>query len=157
MQVISGWLEYLDQMNIRYSHSVHNRAQTAYETANADKVPAHEFAKTVVFYSGGNYGLAVVPADEFVDLAKLSHLLGITYLRLADEAELALLFPDCEVGAMPPFSESCDMPVVVDTALVQQFIAFTIGTHRDTVRMSFEDFRRLAKPTVASICIRRAA
>jgi Ala-tRNA(Pro) deacylase len=81
-------------------------------------------------------------------------LLGLPWIRLADEGELAELFPDCELGAMPPFGYSCELPVVVDARIAGDFIAFTIGTHRDVVRMSFADFSRLARPRVAFISVR---
>jgi Ala-tRNA(Pro) deacylase len=54
---------------------------------------------------------------------------------------------------MPPFGDAFDLPVIMDTGISGDFIAFTIGTHRDAVRMSFADFQRLAKPTVASIAV----
>jgi Ala-tRNA(Pro) deacylase len=151
MQIIHGWLEYLRRMQIRYSHSVHPRAQTARETASAERVPAHEFAKTVVYYSDCGFGIAVTPADEFVDLAKVARVLGLSYIRLANEAEIAELFPDCELGAMPPFGDACELPVIVDAEIAGEYIAFTIGTHRDVVRISFADFERLARPTIAAI------
>ena len=151
MTVIGRWIEYLDAMGIRYSHSVHPRAQTAIATADAERVPAHEFAKTVVYFGEFGFGIAVVPADQFVDLSRVAHLLGVTYIRLANEMELREMFPDCELGAMPPYGDSCEMPVIVDAAIAGDFIAFTIGTHRDVVRMSFADFQRLARPKVALI------
>lgn len=151
MPIIKLWLEYLTRMQVRYSHSIHPRAQTARETANAERVPAHEFAKTVVYYGDTGFGIAVVPADEFVDLAKVAHILGLAYIRLATEIELVELFPDCEVGAMPPFGDACEMPVIIDAGIARDYIAFTIGTHRDVVRLSFADFERIAKPKVASI------
>jgi Ala-tRNA(Pro) deacylase len=151
MPLINGWLQYLNRMQIDYSHSIHPAAQTALETAEAEKMPAHEFAKSVVYRGDAGFGIAVVAADQFVDLVKLARLLGLSYLRLANEAELAELFPDCELGAMPPFGDRCDLPVTVDVALASDFIAFTLATHRDVVRMSFADFQRLATPTLASI------
>lgn len=72
-------------------------------------------------------------------------------IRLANERELAELYTDCEIGAMPPFGDICTLPVLVDTWIVGDFIAFTIGTHRDGVRMRFADFERLANPSIASI------
>jgi Ala-tRNA(Pro) deacylase len=156
MQLINRWLGYLDTMQVRYSHSVHPRVETALETADAERMHAHEFAKTVVYLTEAGFGIAVVPADQFVDLPALGRLLGVTYIRLATEAELIRLFPDCEVGAMPPFGDACDMPVIVDKGLAGDFIAFTIGSHRDTVRMSFADFRRVATPTVAPIAMGEA-
>jgi Ala-tRNA(Pro) deacylase len=151
MQLIRRWLEYLDRMQVRYSHSVHPVAQTALATANAERVPAHEFAKTVVYFSDNGYGIAVVPADQFLDMPKLGKLLRLSFIRLAGEDELAELFPSCELGAMPPFGNFFDMPVIVDAGIAEDFIAFTIGTHKDVVRMSFADFQRLARPKVAAI------
>ena len=151
MPLIKLWLEYLTRMQVRYSHSIHPRAQTARETANAERVPAHEFAKTVVYYSDTGFGIVVVPADEFVDLAKVAKILGLSYIRLANESELSDLFPDCELGAMPPFGDACEMPVIVDAGVARDYVAFTIGTHRDVVRLSFADFQKLAKPIIASI------
>jgi Ala-tRNA(Pro) deacylase len=138
-------------MEIRYSHSIHPRAMTARETADSERVPAHEFAKTVVYVCERGFGMAIVPADQFVDLGRLAHVFGLTSIRLATEPELAERFPNCELGAMPPFGEDCEMPVVVDLELAGEFIAFTIGTHRDVVRMSFRDFELLASPKISLI------
>jgi Ala-tRNA(Pro) deacylase len=151
MQVINCWLEYLDTAGIRYSHSVHPRAATALQTADAERIPAHEFAKVVVYSSDTGFGIAVVAADQLVDLEKIGRMLGRSNVRLATEPELARLFPSCELGAMPPFEGPLDLPVIVDPGIAGEFIAFTIGTHRDIVRMSFADFQRLARPKVASI------
>jgi Ala-tRNA(Pro) deacylase len=153
MSVIDRWLRYLDRMKVRYSHSVHPPARTALETADAERVPAHEFAKTVVYFSSAGFGIAVVPADELVDLLRIGRLLGSSFIRLASEAELSELFPNCELGAMPPFGDTCELPVLVDVGIAGDFIAFTIGTHRDIVRMSFVDFQRLARPKAAAIAL----
>jgi Ala-tRNA(Pro) deacylase len=153
MRLIDRWLAYLDRMQIRYSHSTHPRAETARATADAERMPAHELAKTVVYFSESGFGIAVVPADQLVDLVKLRRLLELKYIRLADETELAELFPDCELGAMPPFGNGCEMPVVADAGVAGDFIAFTLATHRDIVRMSFADFQRLARPKIASFAV----
>jgi len=41
-------------------------------------------------------------------------------------------------------------PVLIEI-LLEQFIAFNLGTHPDIVRMSYADFERLASPAFASI------
>ena len=156
MPLINRWLEYFDLMRVRYSHSVHPRAETALETANAERMPAHELAKPVVYCSDAGFGIAVVPADRFVDLERVACMLGLSRIRLANEAELVDLYPDCEPGAMPPLADACPMPVIVDNAVATEFIAFTIGTHRDIVRMSFADYQRMALAKVASIAGGRA-
>jgi Ala-tRNA(Pro) deacylase len=151
MPIVNRWFEYLDRMGVAYSHSTHPQAWTATETASAERIPAHEFAKTVVYRTDAGFGMAVVPADHFVDLARLAAILGVDFVRLANEMEIAELFPGCELGAMPPFGPAFDMPVLVDANIAGGFVAFNIGTHRDVARMSYADFRRLAKPTVAPI------
>lgn len=151
MPLVDRWLEYLDLAGVRYSHSIHERAETALETADAERMPAHELAKSVVYFGDAGFGIAVVPADQFVNLGKLQHFLGLSFVRLANEEELARLFPNCELGAMPPFGDYCDIPVVLDTGMAGNFIAFTIGTHRDIVRVGFADYLRLASPAIASI------
>jgi Ala-tRNA(Pro) deacylase len=151
MPLVNRWLEYLDARGVRYSHSTHPRAETALETADAERMPAYELAKSVVYYGDAGYGTAVVPADQFVNLGRLQRYLGLSFLRLATEEELTRLFPNCELGAMPPFGDYCDMPVVADIGIAGDFIAFTMGTHRDIVRVSFADFLRLANPAIASI------
>jgi Ala-tRNA(Pro) deacylase len=55
-----------------------------------------------------------MPADYIVDFGEVQRLLGLTQIRLATEPELKALFPDCEMGAMPPFGNLFNMPVLVD-------------------------------------------
>jgi Ala-tRNA(Pro) deacylase len=91
-----------------------------------------------------------MPASSHVQLEKLSELIGHP-ARLASEGEFASLFPDCELGAMPPLGELYGLPVYMDESLIaDKEIVFNAGTHRDAVRMQLEDFMRLAKPSVAS-------
>lgn len=152
------WLDYLKASGIHYSWSMHRSADTAVETAIAEKMPAHEFAKVVVYFCETGFGMAVVPADRLVDLCEVGYVLGVSYIRFAREGEMPDLFPDCELGAMPPFGDVFRMPVLVDAELAKnKFIVFNIGTHEDAVRMSFEDYRRLVNPLIGSITVREAA
>jgi len=156
MSILNRWLEYLDRNGIRYSHSVHEPAQTALETAEAERIPPHDLAKTVVYAGVNGFGIAVVAADELVDLLEVGRLLGTSYMRLADEGELAELFPDCELGAMPPFGQPYEMPVLLDAGIAEkEFIAFAIGTHRDVVRISVVDYKKLVRPLIGSITVNR--
>ena len=157
MLILNRWLEYLDQNRIRYSHSVHRRSVTALETAAAERIPPHDLAKTVVYAADNGFGIAVVPADQLVDLPELGRLLGSTSMRLADEGEMAEIFPDCELGAMPPFGHAYSMPVLLDADLAgREFIAFAIGTHSDVVRMSMADYRKLVHPLIGSLTLHHA-
>jgi Ala-tRNA(Pro) deacylase len=155
MLFLDRWLGYLDANRIRYSHSIHRRAETALETAAAERIHPHDLAKTIVYAGDNGFGIAVVPGDELVDLPEVARLLGSTTMRLADEGELAEIFPDCELGAMPPFGEPYQMPVLLDAGLAgREFIAFAIGTHSDVVRMSVPDYLRHVRPLVGGLSLK---
>ena len=59
------------------------------------------------------------------------------------------LFPDCDLGAMPPFGNLYNMPVYVDSGLAaDEWIAFNAGSHTDVVHMRFADYKWLADPVI---------
>lgn len=141
--------DFLAQNHTSYMHTVHRTAFTARAAAHEDHVPTRAMAKSVVFLADGFFGMAVLPANTHVDLHELRQALGASTLRLATEEELASLFPDVEVGAMPPFGNLYSVPVYVDARLASQdTIAFNAGTHRDLIHMRYADFARLVDPLV---------
>lgn len=151
-------LQYLDENQVEYTHHTHPTAYTAREVASVEHVPAHRIAKVVVYFTENGYGMAVLPGDSMLDLQSLRTALGVSRLRLATESELADLFPDCELGAMPPFGNLFDLPVFVDGSLTtEETIAFNAGTHRDVVHMKYRDFERLVRPKVMNLSRHAAA
>lgn len=111
--------------------------------------------KTVVVHAGPHMLLLALPAPLHVDLPKAARELGVDEVRLATEDEFAGKFPDCEVGAIPPFGNLYDMPVYVDKELAEdETIYFDAGTHTDTISLKYVDFARLASPKVADIAFR---
>ena len=149
MTALSACLNYLDVNGVRYTHTTHAVAYTAKEVAAAEFIPAHRIAKTVVFIDGDKPLLVVVPADTYVDIEQVRAAVGSRAVRKAIEPEILELFPEGEVGAMPPLSALAGVPVYLDRALTEQeFIAFTAGTHRDVVHMKTCDFRHLNQPVV---------
>ena len=148
---------FLNESHVAYRHSTHSPAHTARGVAYAELIAPHRLAKTIVFCGDNGYGMAVLPADSYVDLHELRVVLGLSHIRLATEAELKRLFPDTEVGAMPPFGNLYGIPVFVDANLAEEItIAFNAGTHRDVVYMRFSDFERLVRPTVTFFSEKRA-
>lgn len=150
--------QFLDNQGCEYQHDQHPITFTARETAAADHVPARSFAKTLVVSHENGFSMVLVPANYQLDLSELRHSLGVTHLRLATEHELAELFPECELGAMPPFGNGTlfDLPVYADDLLMgEEIIAFNAGTHRDVVRMRTGDFKRLVSPMVLAVALAR--
>ncbi len=152
MTTLQRCLEFLEHYQVNYSHTSHPVAYTAREVASAEHVSPHKLAKTVVYFGDHGYGMAVVPADHFVDLEEVRQALELKQIRLASEAELGTLFPESELGAMPPFGNLFGMPVCVDDELArEEFIVLSAGTHRDVIHLSFGDFQRVVHPVIANI------
>ncbi len=145
---------HLEANKIPYSLLTHPSSYTAQGAAAVMHVSGREVAKTVVVQSGKDYYLVVLPASYHVKPEKLAHVFGRP-ARLASEDEFSSLFPDCELGAMPPLGELYGLSVYVDESLaVDKEIIFNAGTHRDAIRMNYDDFVRLAKPTICSVATR---
>jgi len=143
--------EFLRDAHVPYTVVPHRPAYTAQDEAAAAHVPGHDWAKVVVCFIDGEPVEAVVPAPSFVNLKRLLELAGGTAVRLADEEDLQRLFPDCEVGAMPPFGPLYGQTVYVDAVLAAEpEIVFNAGTHRDAIAMRWSDFVKMVNPIVGS-------
>jgi Ala-tRNA(Pro) deacylase len=143
---------FLDKNHAEYTHTNHPQAYTAREVASAEHLPSREVAKTVVVFGDERYHMVVVPASRLVDFQEVRHTLGLTHARLATEVEVGQLFPDCELGAMPPLGNLYGMPVYLDSSLAdEEMIAFNGGTHRDVVHMRTDEYRSLVHPMVISL------
>ncbi len=140
---------FLDENNVRYVTLKHSNAYTAQEVASSAHVSGKEFAKTVMIKTNGKMAMAVLPAAYQIDFEQLKKALGSEKVLLANEAEFKYHFPDCEVGAMPPFGNLYDMNVFVAEVLTKnEEIAFNAGTHSELIRMKYEDFNKLVNPKV---------
>ncbi len=157
MTTLDRCLELLDRAGVWYSHTGHPLAFTAVEVAAAESLSPHKLAKTIVYAGAQGYGMAVLPADCLIDTDSLRGFLKDHSLRLASEREVGQLFPECDLGAMPPFGNMFHMPVLIDSSVAEQeFIAFNAGTHRDVIHINYNDFARIVKPRVAKFAFAAA-
>ncbi len=143
--------EYLNENKVKYVKISHSPAYTAQEIAASIHIPGKELAKTVIVKVPDGYAMAVLPASHKIDFNLLKEAMAKKEIRLANEKEFKNIFPDCEVGAMPPFGNFYDLPVYVASALSEDTeIVFNAGTHIDVIKMSYSDFEKLANPIVAN-------
>jgi Ala-tRNA(Pro) deacylase len=141
--------QFLDQHRVRYITVHHSPAFTAQEIAASAHISGYELAKTVIIKVDGKMAMAVVPAPQHVDLTHLEDLIGAGKVELATESEFRQRFPECELGAMPPFGALYEMDVYVAERLADdEYIAFNAGTHTELIRMRYRDFDRLVNPKV---------
>ncbi|MEE9252260.1 MAG: YbaK/EbsC family protein [Thermodesulfobacteriota bacterium] len=149
MSILRRLKEYLDNNNIRYVNIPHSPAFTAQEIAASTHIPGKELAKTVIVKTEDGYAMIVLPASRKINFNLLRKALAKKKLTLANEKEFENIFPDCELGAMPPFGNLYNLPVYVASTLSEdKEIAFNAGTHTDVIKMSYSDFEKLAKPDV---------
>jgi Ala-tRNA(Pro) deacylase len=142
--------DYLRENRIPFETQHHPRAVTAQEVAASEHVPGKMLAKTVMVLADREMVMLALPASYQVDLGKAATALGVKEARLAEEEEFEDTFPDCEIGAMPPFGNLYGVPVYVDETLAEdETIVFRSGTHTDTMSVSYADFERLVEPTIA--------
>lgn len=141
---------YLRERDVAYEIQHHPVAYTAQEVAASEHISGRQVAKVVMVRADGRPAMLVLPAVHQVDLSRAATALGAQDVRLAQEDEFAALFPDCAVGAMPPFGERYGVPVYVDPSLVEaERIVCPAGTHTDTVSLRYADFERVTRPTGA--------
>ena len=154
MKFASRLLEYLEQNKVWFVPMSHPRAYPAQEIAAAQHVPGREMAKTIILRVDQDFAMVVIPATQRIDLQILKKELPYKEIAFATEYEFAWLFPDSEVGAMPPFGNLYNLPVFVDWTLSEdKEIVFNAGTHANPIRMKYADFEALVKPKIVDLCL----
>jgi Ala-tRNA(Pro) deacylase len=144
--------EFLDQKKIKYMVCLHSTAYTAQEIAAVAHIPGKDLAKTVIVKLDEKMAMAVLTASDRIDLDRLREVSQARKIELASEDEFKAHFPDCEVGAMPPFGNLYNnMEVYVDEKLAaDKEIAFNAGSHRELIKLPFDDFRKLVGPKLGN-------
>ncbi|MEW6231577.1 MAG: YbaK/EbsC family protein [Chloroflexota bacterium] len=146
--------KYLRDNGVSFQTMLHPTAYTAQEVAAAQHIPGKQVAKVVMAKADDRMVMLVLPAPSRIDFDKLKGLLEVKDVRLAKEEEFGDIFPDCNLGAMPPFGNLYDIPVYVDTSLTEDLeIVFQAGTHRDTMKIRYADYARLVNPKIGSFAL----
>lgn len=142
--------EYLDSKNVNYVSIYHAAASTSQRIAATSHIPGKELAKTVMLKVDGKMAMAVLPSSSNINFESFKRAAKADKVELASELAFINLFPDCEVGAMPPFGNLYGMDVyVADTLKDDEEIAFNAGTHTELIRMAYEDFVKVVNPKIA--------
>ena len=150
-------VKFLKSRRVRFQLRHHPARYTAQEVAAAEHIAGDEVAKVVIIKAGERFAMCVLPATYVLEMAQVSKALGAGEARLATEEEIAGLFPDCEVGAMPPFGAEYGLDTYVEARLAaDEEVLIPAGSHEDSVLMTWKDFERLAKPKVASFGVHMA-
>jgi len=137
---------YLDALDADYELIEHTPTETATQNAAVCHVPPDRVAKAVLLDMPEEYLLAVLPSDRRVGLGDLRSALG-QKPRLADEEEVALIFSDCVIGAVPALGFGYGVATIVDDTLEEKpDIYFEGGDHVSLIHMDQAEFARLTRP-----------
>jgi len=139
--------EYLEDNHIQYRFIPHSLTYTARETASCAHVPEKDFAKTVMVKIDSELAMVVIPASQKVNLDQLKKVTGASNTEIARETEFKDIFPDCEVGAMPPFGNLYGIPVFISARLKEdEEIVFNAGSHTELVGIPYQAYEGLVSP-----------
>jgi Ala-tRNA(Pro) deacylase len=141
----------LELQGVPYQELYHPDAYTAQQVAEFEHVSGHRLAKVVVVIADGRFAELILPASRRVDLERVREVLNARAVRLATEEEMAGVFTGSEPGAIPALRHWEDVEVLMDSSMkVKGDVLLQAGTHRDAVRVSFEDWFKLVAPRVES-------
>ncbi len=142
----------LEEQGIHYEKHAHPTAYTAQRLADAEHVTGYMVAKPVIVKAESGFTMCVLPAPKHLDLRRVADALHEHEVQLASEAEMAELFPDCELGAEPPVGSMFHLTTVMDPMLEDdEFLIMQAGTHREAIKMRRDDWEALCDPIVAPI------
>ncbi len=145
--------QYLDENDVQYIRIVHSPAYTAQEIAANAHIPGDILAKSVILKIDGTLVMCVLPASRRLDLQKCKKTFHGENVRLANEDEFREHFPECELGAIPPFGNLFGLPVFISKELSRnKELAFNAGTRREVIKLFYDDYQRLVKPKVLDLC-----
>jgi Ala-tRNA(Pro) deacylase len=154
MEIPKQLIDCLNESKVHYEILHHPEAVTAQRIAQAEHVKGRHHAKVVIIRSGEQRMIMVLPADHQIDLEKVEKMLGKA-ASLDKEQDFKSLFPDCAIGAMPPFGNLYGLPTCVDKSLAEQdYIVFEAGTHSDAIKMSYRDYEKIVKPRIEDLAVK---
>jgi Ala-tRNA(Pro) deacylase len=154
MEIPRQLIDCLNESKVHYEILHHPEAVTAQRIAQAEHVKGRHHAKVVIIRSGEQRMIMVLPADHQIDLEKVEKMLGKA-ASLDKEQDFKSLFPDCAIGAMPPFGNLYGLPTCVDKSLAEQhYIVFEAGTHTDAIKMSYRDYEKIVKPRIEDLAVK---
>jgi len=144
--------KYLDaHSDKKYRLVRHPHTASSMETAELAHVPGDCLAKGVVVKDQTGYLLVVLPSDFHVELETLNQMTK-RGMEMATETELEQLFPDCEVGAIPPLGMAYGIETLWDTSLGdKETVFFEAGDHESLVKVSGRHFHELMAPATRGV------
>lgn len=143
MTIAATVKSYIEEKGVAYEAIAHPRTGSSHETAEAAHVDEGHIAKAVLLKDSEGAVMVIVPGDAWVKLSAVEKELG-RKMVLAEEAEAAGHFPDCDAGAIPPLGPAYGIETLMDRTLTSlAHVYFESGDHRSLLKVNSEDFLEL--------------
>ncbi|MCB9742777.1 MAG: hypothetical protein H6741_11935 [Alphaproteobacteria bacterium] len=146
-ELLSRVLALLDERGVAYARLEHAPARSTEHAAALRGAPVSLGCKALLMKVGGVFTVVALRADREMDNRRFRHEMNAQKLRFARREEL-LSLTGCVPGQLPPLGPpALPMPLVADrSVLAEPELAFTAGTHTDSIRMATADWLALAAP-----------
>ena len=143
-------INYLNENNVRYE-ILHEPKDSCAQKSQSRT--ARYYAKVIIVRAGGQHVVVVLPTNSRIDIKGFAKV-GEP-VRLETEEEVKWLFPDCAVGAIPPFGNLYGLPTFVDRELGKnEYIIFAAGTYSDHIRISYLTYQKIVRPRIGSFSLK---
>src|SRR5260221_2231452 len=143
-------INYLNENKVRYE-ILHQPKD--WSTRKPQPRTARYYTKVVIVRAGPQHLVAVLPTNARIDLKGFAE--GGETIRLETEEEFKWLFPDCAVGAIPPFCKPYGLPTLADKALSKNdYITFAARTANDHIKISYATYERIVQPRIGSFSVK---
>lgn len=144
MTIAARVSQYLRDQSVDYQLVQHPHSATSRESAHAAHVREDQVAKAILLKDHQGYVLAVIPASSSLDMRALHDETGRNHLEMVPEDELGRIFPDCELGALPPLGQAYGVTTLLDSSLRHRdTVYFEAGDHEELVEMDGSRFAKL--------------
>ena len=118
--------------------------------------PAPGLIEAAVVRAGKQRLLSVTPAGHGVNLKRFAKLIGEP-VRLETEDEFKWLFPDCALGAIPPFGNLYGLSTWIDNSLSRTgHIVFFAGTLVDSIKLAYSAYEAIVQPNIGQFTTKRS-
>ena len=143
MSIAPSVINHLQANLDRYEIIHHPHSGCSSESAQMARISGNSLAKALLLQDARGFALAVIPAENLLDIAALNKSLD-RHLKLALESEIGPLSPDCEPGAIPAVGPAYGLLTLVDASLCElPELYFEGGDHESLIGVSEDQFRKL--------------
>jgi Ala-tRNA(Pro) deacylase len=144
MTIAAKVSQYLRDHSVDYQLVDHPHSHCSSESARAAGVREDSLAKALLLQDKQGYVLAVIPASSSLDMRALHDETGRPGLQMVDEDQLNRVFPDCELGALPPLGQAYGITTLLDNSLRHRdTVYFEAGDHEELVELEGSRFAKL--------------